>query len=83
MRFPFKKFLTLFLIGFNINLFAQNIFTIAGGGTDAGDEGPTVDALIDTPQEVVLDPAGNIIIVDSDKNRIRQIGDIVLSVFDN
>ena len=85
MRFICTLFLFVFLLGLNFNLVAQNIFTITGNGTPgfSGDMGPAIDAIIDTPQGAVLDPAGNIYFVDSDNYRIRQIGDIALSVFED
>jgi DNA-binding beta-propeller fold protein YncE len=54
---------------------AQNIYTIAGNGTAAwkGDNGPAINAEINTPQEVAVDDSGNVYIADFLNSRIRKI----------
>ena len=51
------------------------ITTIAGdmGGGYSGDGGPAVDALLDRPNDVAVDAAGNIYISDWNNYRIRKI----------
>jgi uncharacterized protein (TIGR03437 family) len=51
------------------------ITTVAGNGTPgfSGDNGPATSAMLREPGFVVLDPAGNLYIADSDNNRIRVI----------
>jgi uncharacterized protein (TIGR03437 family) len=51
------------------------ISTVAGNGTEGfgGDGGPAINALLDGPYRVTLDPAGNLYIADSSNNRIRKV----------
>jgi uncharacterized protein (TIGR03437 family) len=51
------------------------ITTIAGTGRSGygGDGGPAVNALLDTPGALVVDPSGNIFFYDSGNARIRKI----------
>jgi sugar lactone lactonase YvrE len=51
------------------------ISTIAGTGTAgySGDGGPAIAAMLNNPQGVAIDLAGNIYVVDRNNNRIRKI----------
>lgn len=51
------------------------ITTVAGGNTKGygGDGGPAVGAELDSPSGVVLDPAGNLYIADTQNFRIRKV----------
>ena len=50
--------------------------TFAGKGTQGlgGDGGGATGALMDTPTALVLDPAGNLYIADTNNHRIRKVG---------
>jgi uncharacterized protein (TIGR03437 family) len=53
-----------------------NVTTIAGNGFDAGfsgDGGPASAALLNNPQGLAVDSAGNLYIVDTNNHRIREI----------
>ena len=54
-----------------------NIFTLAGTGNfgSAGDGGPAPLADLREPSRVVLDPDGNLIVVDTGNSRIRRLVD--------
>jgi trimeric autotransporter adhesin len=54
---------------------AGDIYTVAGDGTAgfAGDGAPAASAELDDPQEIALDKAGNLVIVDTYNNRIRVV----------
>ena len=54
---------------------AGTIFTVAGTGTRGfmGDGGAATAALLGEPAAVVLDPAGDLYIADSDNNRVREV----------
>lgn len=49
--------------------------TYAGNGTlgFAGDGGPAINALLNSPTRVALDPAGNLYVADSGNNRVRKV----------
>ena len=51
------------------------ITTIAGNGDDrfCGDGGPAVDACLESPHGVAVDPHGNVFIADTSNNRIRKV----------
>lgn len=51
------------------------ITTIAGGSGSgfAGDGGPAIDAVLNSPRAVVVDAAGNVYIADGSNNRVRRI----------
>ena len=51
------------------------ITTVIGGGGAgfSGDGGPASDARIDRPQQIVVDPDGNVYFADSGNNRVRRI----------
>ncbi|MBI2355311.1 MAG: hypothetical protein HYV06_09830, partial [Deltaproteobacteria bacterium] len=64
----------LFLVVFLIlcpAVYAQSIFTVAGGGTDDGR--PATVAGLSYPSGVAVDAAGNLYIADSFTNRIRRV----------
>jgi len=50
--------------------------TIAGNGTPgfSGDGGPAVNAALSSPQNLVVDPQGNVYIADSGNDRVRRVG---------
>ncbi len=56
---------------------AADIYTVAGnsGGTagSSGDGGAAVAALLDGPDGIGTDPAGDLFITDSDDNRLREV----------
>ncbi len=60
-----------------------NIITVAGNGTEGygGDNAPATDAELDLPFDVTLDSVGDLFIVDTYNNRIREVvkatGDII------
>jgi uncharacterized protein (TIGR03437 family) len=51
------------------------ISTFAGNGSEgfSGDGGLAVDAMINIPYDVAVDPAGNVYIADAGNNRIRKV----------
>ncbi len=68
----------------SIDAGSGTITSIAGGGDEGlragrgsggygGDDGPALDASLDEPYGVLIDGAGNVVIVDSRNNRIREI----------
>jgi sugar lactone lactonase YvrE len=50
-----------------------SITTMAGTDTRIGDNGPATNAGLTSPQGVAVDTAGNILIIDSARNRIRRV----------
>ena len=54
---------------------AGDIYTIAGNGTggSGGDGGPATSAKLGDPAEVAADAAGNVVIADTDNQRIRVV----------
>ena len=54
---------------------AGHIYTVAGDGTAgfSGDGGPATKAGLDQPERVRADRAGNLVIADTDSNRIRVV----------
>jgi hypothetical protein len=56
---------------------AGDIYTVAGNGTFgyAGDGGPAISAEISHPWDLAVDPAGNLVIADTDNNRIRVVAE--------
>ncbi len=56
---------------------AGDIYTIAGDGTGgfAGDGGPAASAELFFPQGAGVDAAGNLLIADSDNNRVRMVAE--------
>jgi len=60
------------------------INTIAGGGTPSsgnGDGGPATGALLSNPGEIAVDSSGNVYIVDSGDNSIREVTVGVINTF--
>ncbi len=49
------------------------ITTVAGGGSTLGDNGPAVNAQLQSPWGVAVDSQGNIYIADTGNNRIRKV----------
>src|SRR4051812_12225513 len=51
------------------------ITTIAGNGAFgySGDTGPAISAAFDAPTDVVVDGAGNVIVADTNNNRVRKV----------
>ena len=69
----------------SIDAGSRTITSIAGGGDEgltfgrgsgayAGDDGPALDASLDQPNGILIDAAGNVVIVDSRNNRVRTVG---------
>lgn len=60
-----------------IDAFTGNISTIAGSptgdGGDSGDGGSATQALLNSPENVAIDPAGNVYIADTLNQRIRMV----------
>jgi NHL repeat-containing protein len=56
---------------------ATHIYAVAGDGNDgyAGDGGPATAAELSAPIAVVADPAGNVVISDSENNRVRVVAE--------
>jgi uncharacterized protein YheU (UPF0270 family) len=54
---------------------ARNIYTVAGDGTFgfSGDGGPATKAGLSFPEGVAIDPAGNLVIADTDAHRVRVV----------
>jgi trimeric autotransporter adhesin len=54
---------------------AGDIYTVAGDGTRgfSGDGGPATSAELDNPDGVAVDGAGNLVIADSQNNRVRVV----------
>jgi sugar lactone lactonase YvrE len=55
--------------------FTGDIKTVAGNGTPgyAGDGGPAVEAELTTPSSLAFDPAGNLVIADSNNGVVRSV----------
>lgn len=57
-----------------INTVAGNgMLELAGFGSDIGDGGPATSAMLNNPQGVAVDSAGNLYIADTRNNRIRMV----------
>jgi trimeric autotransporter adhesin len=53
---------------------ADDIYTLAGGGTDDHSNGiPATSASVGAPSQVTTDPAGDLLITDSDDSRVRMV----------
>jgi sugar lactone lactonase YvrE len=55
-----------------VNLSSGAITTVAGGGSD-GDGDPATTAILNSPQDAVVDSAGNLYIADTNDNRVREV----------
>src|SRR5207248_6468743 len=53
-----------------------SVSSVAGNGvlSYSGDNGPALNAQLNTPQGVAVDPAGNFYIADTANNAIRKVG---------
>ena len=63
--------------GFSAGILSTGVITtVAGDGTQGygGDGGAAVAALLDSPNDMALDGAGNLYIADTENNRIRKVG---------
>ena len=60
---------------FGQHMFHGDIYTIAGDGSSgfAGDGGPATAASLTAPEGLAIDAAGNVLITDSDNQRIRVV----------
>jgi hypothetical protein len=60
---------------YGIPMTAGNIYTVAGNGTEgySGDGGPAIGASLDSPYDVAVDGAGNLVIADHGNHRIRVV----------
>lgn len=58
-----------------VDLTSGLISTVAGNGEKGygGDGGPALEAMLDTPQRIAADDAGNLYVADTKNNRIRMI----------
>jgi trimeric autotransporter adhesin len=54
---------------------AGDIYTVAGNGSKgySGDGSPATSAILDTPEGVAVDGAGNLVIADTGNNRVRVV----------
>ena len=57
------------------------INTIAGGGTQLGDNGPAVNAQLAQPTDIAADSSGNVYITDSRDSAIRKVTNGVITAF--
>ena len=62
---------------FGISMTANDMYTVAGSATgtsgSSGDGGPATSALLNTPDKVRTDHAGNLYITDSQNDRVQEI----------
>jgi sugar lactone lactonase YvrE len=60
---------------YGIQMTAHHIYTVAGDGVKgfSGDGGPAVQAELNSPKDVTVDPHGNLVTVDQDNNRLRVV----------
>jgi sugar lactone lactonase YvrE len=60
---------------YGVAMTAGNIYTVAGDGTAgfSGDAGPGTSAETSNPDGVAVTPAGNLLITDTNNNRIRMV----------
>jgi RHS repeat-associated protein len=60
-----------------IQVTGGNVYTIAGSALgqpgDSGNGGPATSALLDFPEGLAFDPAGNLLIVDQFNNQVREV----------
>ena len=57
------------------------ISTIAGGGTQIGDNGPAVSAQLAQPTDVATDSSGNVYIMDSRDSAVRKVSAGIITAF--
>lgn len=57
-----------------VDMTTQRITTVAGGGSNLGDNGMATAAALDRPYSVAVDKQGNLFIADTTHNRIRKVG---------
>jgi secreted PhoX family phosphatase len=60
---------------YGIPMTVGDIYTVAGNGTRgfSGNGGPAASAALDHPKDVTIDHRGNLVIADTDNNRIRVV----------
>jgi YD repeat-containing protein len=62
---------------YGIAMTADDLYTIAGSTAatagDSGDSGPGTNALLNDPDGLAVDPAGNVYVSDGDNDQIREI----------
>jgi uncharacterized protein (TIGR03437 family) len=64
---------------FRVRKVARGIITtVAGGGTETGDNGPATSAWLYRPTGVALDAAGSLYVADSDNYRVRRISNGII-----
>jgi sugar lactone lactonase YvrE len=69
-----KRILILTAVFAGLGIYAQNIYTIAGGGISGlGDGGLAVAAQLNNPHGMAIDAAGNIYLADGNNYRVRKI----------
>ena len=68
-----KRYVVLLWLSLPFSLGAQNIETIAGGGTILGDGGPATSANLKVFGQLAIDSYGNIIIAANNDARIRKV----------
>jgi trimeric autotransporter adhesin len=55
---------------------AGDIYTVAGGGSsDPGDGGPATSAVLNAPAGVTVDAAGNLVLTDTNDNRVEVVAE--------
>jgi hypothetical protein len=54
-------------------MIAGDVYTVAGDGSSLGDGAPATSALLRRPAGVAVDGAGNLLVVDSQDNRVRVV----------
>ena len=62
---------------YGVAMTAGDIYTVAGIGTggSSGDGGPATSAELNYPSRVAVDGSGNLVIADTDNNRVRVVAD--------
>ena len=60
---------------YGVSMTAGDIYTVAGGSTAgfAGDGGPATSAELNSPRAVAVNAAGDLMIADTNNNRIREV----------
>ncbi len=59
----------------HVDLSAQTVETYAGSGVQgfSGDGGPAIAAALDSPESIAIDPAGNLLVADTQNALIRRV----------